>query len=659
MCGFAGFVDISVKGSRESYLSTVTKMSNCLVHRGPDDAGVWVDERTGVALGHRRLSIIDLSPGGRQPMQSHCNRYVIAFNGEIYNYRDIRVELEAMYGAIAWQGHSDTEVMLTAISRWGLEEALSRFNGMFAFSLWDREERVLHLVRDRLGEKPLYYGWSGNVFLFGSELKALRTHPSWRGEIDRNALTLLLRHNCIPAPISIYKDIFKLLPGTILNIEVEGKRSKVKGSTTPPKPYWSAREIAEHGIANTFTGTEKDAVYELDLILREAVRLRMVADVPLGAFLSGGIDSSTIVALMQAQSERPVKTFSIGFHESDYNEAQQAKAVAKHLGTDHTERYITTEDALSVVPLLPALYDEPFSDSSQIPTYLVSMMARQHVTVSLSGDGGDELFGGYNRHTWVPNIWRRFGSKPKLLRQITEKALTAISPQGWDTIFQTISSFLPASARHRMFGDRLHKLAGVLQASGPEDMYHILTSHWLNPEKLVKNATEPLTIITDRSKWPTLPDFTQLMLYLDMVSYLPNDILVKLDRASMGVSLESRVPFLDHRLIEFAWKVPLSMKIRNNQGKWLLRQVLYKYVPKELVERPKMGFGLPIGDWLRGPLRDWAESLLEEKRLGSEGFFNPQPIRQKWREHLSGRYNWQYHLWDVLMFQSWNAYWNK
>lgn len=657
MCGIAGFLDVSRLRGNSELQSIVRRMSDSLSHRGPDDSGIWVDDKAGIALGHRRLSILDLSPQGHQPMISQSGRYVITYNGEIYNYNEIRKELESLQNSelIKWRSHSDTEVMLAAIEEWGLEDAVKRFVGMFAFVLWDQKDRVLHLVRDRLGEKPLYYGWAGKVFVFGSELKAFRAHPLWQGEIERNSLTLLLRHNCIPAPHSIYKDVFKLLPGAILSISWAQAASK----NHTIKNYWSAREAAEQGMANAFAGTEQEAVYELDRMLREAVKLRMHADVPLGAFLSGGVDSSAIAALMQAQSERPVRTFSIGFHEADYNEAQNARAVAQHLRTDHTELYINTEDALAVIPMLPELYDEPFSDSSQIPTFLVSKMARQHVQVCLSGDGGDELFGGYNRYSWVPNIWQRVGSKPRLLRSVIGKGLTAVSPKAWDKIFQAAGSFLPAGTRQRMAGDKLHKLADILQAHGLEDMYYMLTSHWLNPEELVKNAHEPATILTDRSVWPKLPDFTKLMMYLDMVSYLPDDILVKLDRASMGVSLESRVPFLDHRLIEFAWKIPLSMNVSKGQGKWLLRQVLYKYVPRELVERPKMGFGVPIDSWLRGPLRAWAESLLGEKRLGSEGFFNPQPIRQKWHEHLSGRRNWQYHLWDVLMFQAWNAYWNK
>lgn len=655
MCGIAGFLDLSLQNSAGELSALALKMASTLQSRGPDDRDTWTDQTAGLAFGHCRLAIIDLSKEGRQPMKSACGRYVTALNGEIYNYREIRRELEGESRTSSWRGNSDTEVMLSAFSRWGLEGALSRFNGMFAFSLWDREDRTLHLVRDRLGEKPLYYGWAGKVFLFGSELKALAAHPLWQGEIEHDALTLLLRHNCIPAPYSIYKGIFKLLPGRILSLPLT--QAGAKNCTI--RTYWPAREVAEQGIANAFTGTEQEAVSELDRILRESVKLRMQADVPLGAFLSGGVDSSTIVALMQAQSERPVKTFTIGFHEADYNEAENARAVAAHLKTDHTELYLTEKDALSVIPELPELYDEPFSDSSQIPASLVSKMARQHVKVSLSGDGGDELFGGYNRYTWVPDIWQKIGSKPVFLRKGIGKGLTAVSPKRWDEIAQVISSFLPAATRQRLVGDRLHKLAGILQANSPEEMYYMLTSHWLNPKELVKNAEEPLTVITDRSTWPKLPDFSLSMMYLDMVSYLPDDILVKLDRASMGVSLEARAPFLDHRLAEFAWTIPLTLKIRKGQGKWLLRQLLYKYVPKELVERPKMGFGLPLGDWLRGPLREWAENLLSESRLRQEGYFNPAPIRQKWEEHLSGKLNWQYHLWDVLMFQAWKSYWKK
>ncbi len=641
MCGIVGLRDESGTDAR----AAVEAMTATLVHRGPDDFGVWVDAAAGVALGHRRLSILDLSSAGHQPMSSHCSRYVIAFNGEIYNHADIRKELEAADPAIHWRGHSDTETILTAVARWGVVPALKRMAGMFAFALWDRETRVLHLARDRLGEKPLYYGWMDRTLVFASELKALRAHPRWRGEIDRAALTLLLRHNYIPAPYSIYQGICKLMPGTILSVRADGSREEVY--------YWSARETAECDVAESFAGSEAKAVEVLEWLLSRSVGRQMVADVPLGAFLSGGVDSSTIVALMQAQSPRPVKTFTIGFNEADYNEAEHAMAIARHLGTDHTELYVTPQEAMDVIPRLPELFDEPFADSSQIPTFLVSRLAREHVKVSLSGDGGDELFGGYNRYFWGRSIWRKIGWMPKGLRGLIAGGLRMLPPQSWDVIFRHFAVVLPEKLRQRSPGDKLHKLAGILAVDSPEAMYLGLVSHWKAPAAVVLGASEPATVLTDHSRWANLEDFTQRMIFMDMVSYLPDDILVKVDRASMGVSLESRVPFLDHRVVEFSWQLPLSMKIRGGQGKWLLRQVLYKYVPKKLIERPKMGFGVPIDVWLRGPLREWAEDLLDEKRLRDEGYFDPMPIRGKWKEHLSGRCNWQHHLWGMLMFQAW------
>lgn len=646
MCGLAGFLDPSRRTGGEELRATVTRMAAALRHRGPDDGGAWVDAEAGIALGHRRLSIVDLSPLGHQPMQSACGRYVTAFNGEIYNHRALRRELEGL--GHAFRGHSDTEVMLAAFVEWGLEAALERFNGMFALALWDRKGRLLHLVRDRLGEKPLYYGWMGRTFLFGSELKALRAHPEFRGEVDRGALALYLRHNYIPTPYSIYRGIRKLPPGTRLTLN-----GADAGAAPTPIPYWSFREVSERGVAEPFTGSADEAAAHLDTLLRDAVKLRMEADVPLGAFLSGGIDSSTVVALMQAQGDRPVKTFTIGFHEAAYNEAEDAKAVARHLGTEHTELYVTPGEAMAVIPRLPALYDEPFADSSQIPTFLVSELARRHVTVSLSGDAGDELFGGYNRYFWGRSIWQRIGWMPRGMRGAAARALTVLPPEAWETVFRMTGPVLPGKIKQRSPGDKLHKLAEILAVNDPETMYLGLVSHWKDPASLAVGASEPPTVLTDRSQWADLPDFTQRMMYLDTVTYLPDDILVKVDRASMGVSLEGRIPFLDHRVVEFAWRLPLSMKVRDGQGKWLLRQVLYGYVPRGLIERPKMGFGVPIDAWLRGPLRDWAESLLAERRLRAEGFLHPRPIREKWAEHLSGRRNWQYHLWDVLMFQAW------
>ncbi|MBA2670643.1 MAG: asparagine synthase (glutamine-hydrolyzing), partial [Gemmatimonadetes bacterium] len=606
---------------------------------------IWEDEGEGVALSHRRLAVLDLSPSGHQPMISASGRYVIVFNGEIYNFRELRNELKGSYH---FDGTSDTEVMLAAIEAYGLVAAVRRFVGMFAFALWDRETKQLHLVRDRVGIKPLYYGVMGGTLVFGSELNALRAHPGFTGEIDRESLCLLLQHNCIPAPHSIFRGIRKLLPGTILSMR--SPEDLVRG--VGPVPYWSARDVAASGLQEPFAVSDEEAITALDKLLREAVGSRMVADVPLGAFLSGGVDSSLVVALMQAQSNRPVKTFSIGSPDQQYDEAQYASAVAAHIGTDHTELYVTPEDALAVIPMLPTIYDEPFADSSQIPTYLVSRLARQEVTVSLSGDGGDELFGGYNRHVWGSRVWNSIRRVPLPLRQAAGRFVEGTSPASWDRFYRVLEPVIPAGLRQQMFGYKVHKLAGIVSSESPEALYGRVSSHSLDPRSLVLDVPElhePMMPGDSERGW----DFTSQMMYRDLVTYLPDDILTKLDRASMAVSLEARVPLLDHRVIEFAWRVPMHQKIRNGQSKWLLREVLYRHVPRSLIERPKAGFGIPLDSWLRGPLRDWAESLLEPTRLRDEGYFDPAPIRAKWEQHLSGRSSWQYHLWDVLMFQAW------
>jgi asparagine synthase (glutamine-hydrolysing) len=621
-------------------------MANTLHHRGPDDGGSWADDKSGIAFGFRRLSIVDLSPAGHQPMDSHSERYVLVFNGEIYNAPVLREELRRR-NTITFRGHSDTEVMLACFDAWGIAPSVVRFNGMFAFAVWDRQERLLYLYRDRFGEKPLYYGWAGSTLLFGSELKALRAYPEFQPEIDRDALALLLRHNCIPAPYSIYKSVRKLPPATFLRI------SEKSGSDGDPEPYWSVASVVESGLSNPLLLNPQEIIEQLDSVLRDSVRMRMLADVPLGAFLSGGIDSSTVVALMQAQSSRPIRTFSIGLEESGYNEAADAKSVAAHLQTDHTEFYVTPAEALAVIPRLPSLYDEPFADSSQVPTFLVAQLARQYVTVGLSGDGGDEVFGGYNRYTWIRRIWKAIGWAPEAVRKAASAAIAAISPGGWDDVFNRFSPVLPRAFRQRMPGDRMHKMAGIMAASSPHTMYEMLCSHWLSPTRVVLDSHEPETKLNKSNHHSDAIDLTARMMCLDATTYLPDDILTKLDRASMAASLEARVPLLDPNLVEFAWRIPLSMKIRDGQGKWILRQLLYRYVPGKLVDRAKMGFGIPLDVWLRGALRNWAESLLDERRLKSEGFLDPAPIREKWTEHLSGRHNWQYHLWDILMFQAW------
>ncbi|MBX9252835.1 asparagine synthase (glutamine-hydrolyzing) [Desmonostoc muscorum CCALA 125] len=644
MCGIAGFWNISRQVNSEELSYIVQQMSDTLVHRGPDNGGSWVNAEVGIGLGHRRLAIVDLSPEGHQPMISANGRYVIVFNGEIYNFLELKRQLESL--GHHFRGRSDTEVMLASFSEWGLDGAIGRFNGMFAFALWDCQERILHLGRDRLGEKPIYYAWMGQTFLFASELKALKVHPTFHAEINRDALAAFLRNKYIPAPYSIYQGIYKLPPGTILTWNGIDAHPN-------PVPYWSAKKAAELGVIKPFTGSELEAVAQMEALLQDAVGLRMVADVPLGAFLSGGIDSSTVVALMQAQSRQPVKTFTIGFYEDSYNEAHYAKAVAQHLATDHTELYVTAKDALAVIPKLPTLYDEPFSDDSQIPTFLISQLAKQHVTVSLSGDGGDELFAGYKRYFWGHSIWQKIGWIPPTLRQAAAGMVSSLSPQTWNRSLASFNSLLPVKLQQPTLGDKLHWIAGILAVPDSLALYTRMMSDWKEPQALVVNSLKSLMTYSDRQQSPQLPDFIQHMMYLDTINYLPDDILVKVDRASMGVSLETRIPFLDHRVVELASRIPLSMKIRNGQGKWLLRQILYKYVPQKLIERPKMGFGIPIASWLRVPLRDWAEALLDQRRLQQEGFLNPQLIRQKWAEHLSSERDWQNDLWDVLMFQAW------
>jgi asparagine synthase (glutamine-hydrolysing) len=644
MCGLAGFFQTPSRNESE-LIAIARSMNDRIVHRGPDSRGEWADAASGIALGHRRLSILDLSPEGHQPMVSANGRYVIAFNGEVYNFAKLRAELEP-HGH-AWRGHSDTEIMLAAFCQWGVDEATKRFHGMFAFALWDRQDRVLHLGRDRCGEKPLYYGWMPDgTLLFGSELKTFAAHPSFTREINRDAIAGLLQLNYIADPHSIYRGVHKLPPGGLLSWN---------GGETHPEPrlYWDIKQVVARGASDPFTGSDQDAVNELEHLLKDAVGQQMVADVPLGAFLSGGVDSSTIVALMQAQSTRPVRTFTIGFHEKDYNEALYAKEVAQHLGTDHTELYVTPQDALNVIPKLPEMYDEPFSDYSQIPTYLVCKMAREHVTVALSGDAGDELFSGYERYFIGRNIWNKVSRVPGIGRSAIAAGLTALPPSAINALLTPFKALLPKRYQHVSVGDKLHKLAEVLRVADPVDMYQNLIGHWKNATDVVIGSRSPGTALTERADWPQVADFTHRMMQLDMQTYLPGDILTKVDRAAMAVSLEGRIPMLDPRVVEFAWRLPLSMKVKGGKGKWALRQVLYKHVPESMIDRPKMGFSVPIGTWLRGELRDWAEALLDESRLKREGYFQPALIRSRWSEHLSGTRNWQYYLWDVLMFQAW------
>lgn len=645
MCGLVGFWQSSGFDAHAARRLT-SDMADTLVHRGPDDQGVWTDDTAGVALGHRRLSIVDLSPAGHQPMLSESGRFVIAFNGEIYNHQEIRKSLEAAGRGSGWRGHSDTETLLAAIEFWGLKKAVGQCVGMFAFALWDRKDRSLSLVRDRVGEKPLYFGWQGSgataTLLFGSELKALKMHPAFNARIDRGALALFLRHNYIPCPYTIYEGFSKVVPGSIVVFQRQSRDPLVE-------TYWDTLEVAAAGARNPFKGSPQDAVSALEDIMSRSIAGQMVADVPLGAFLSGGIDSSSIVALMQRQSSQPVRTFTIGFHEKGYNEAEHAKAVAAHLGTRHTELYVTPDQAMAVIPKLPHLYDEPFSDSSQIPTHLVSQLARQDVTVALSGDAGDELFGGYTRYTFAARMWGKLSRIPCVARTAAARMMTSISPGAWDRIM----AILPDNELSRNAGDRIHKGADVMGSRSVAELYYKLVSHWNDPTSVVIGGREPPTALTLESGLLSGLNSVERMMALDAITYLPDDILVKVDRAAMGVSLETRVPLLDHRIIEFAWTLPIDLKLRDGKGKWVLRQVLERHLPAELFERKKMGFGIPIDSWLRGPLREWAEDLLSESRLRQDGLFETGQIRKKWEEHQSGRRNWQYHLWDLLMFQSW------
>lgn len=640
MCGIAGFID----RKSPDIESVCAAMTAALSHRGPDDYGYWFQRESGLAMGHRRLAVVDVSPAGHQPMGSASGRYQISFNGEIYNHAALRAELQRSGAATEWRGHSDTETLLAAIEAWGLERALERSVGMFALALWDCAGRRLSLARDRAGEKPLYYGRAGRAFLYGSELKALQAHPDFNAGIDRGCLALFLRHNYVPEPRSIFDGIQRVPAGTLLEVDESGHAGV-------PRPYWSLAACADLPSQRRFAGSDAEALETLERVLGEAVGLQMVADVPLGAFLSGGVDSSLIVALMQQRSMRRVRTFTIGFTDPQYDESPHARAVAQHLGTDHAELIVTPAEAMAVIPRLPTIYDEPFADSSQIPTLLVSQMARSQVTVSLSGDAGDELFGGYNRYTWAKRVAdaRRWLGP---LRGPAAGMIRSLSPETWSGLFGVGDALLPARWRQTRAGDKLHRVADLLGGT-PAQIYRALVSHWPDPGQLVVEGTEPESQLTQLMAAGSGRGFEESMMFWDFLTYLPGDILVKVDRAAMAVSLETRVPMLDHRVIEFAWSLPLALRVRAGKGKWLLKELLSRYVPRALTDRPKTGFGIPIDAWLREPLRDWAEALLDESRMRREGFLNPAPVRQKWLEHLSGRRNWAYWLWDVLMFQSW------
>jgi asparagine synthase (glutamine-hydrolysing) len=645
MCGLAGFVDRSA--TKEQSLALLRKMTDSIRYRGPDAEGAWFDEQLRVGFGHRRLSIVDLSEAGSQPMISASARYVITYNGEIYNHVAIREELVRAQPGIVFRGHSDTEVMLAAFETWGIERSLQKFNGMFAFALLDRAERRLHLARDRIGEKPLYYAQFGRTFVFASELKAMKQHSSWSASIDRASLASYLRYGYVTAPRSIYAGVHKLLPGGWLTVELSNSESV----PTSLRQYWSADEVVARGARERLAVSDAEAVTQLSELLHDAVGMRMVADVPLGAFLSGGIDSSTVVGIMQKLSPTPVKTFAIGFGEARFNEAESARAVAKHLGTEHTELYVTPREALDVIPQLPHMYDEPFADASQIPTYLVAKLARRHVTVSLSGDGGDELFCGYDRYQIAPNIWRGLERSPVWLRRATAAGIRAMPIGLWNGL----GALLPARLSAGRMGDRMLKLADRFSLESFASIYDSLLALWQKPEMALAGAGSSGRLVAPIEFEPMANQYEQMMA-LDLDMYLPDDILVKVDRASMAVSLEARVPLLDHRLIEFAWRLPLHMKRRDGIFKWLLRQVLYTLVPRELVDRPKQGFSVPIEHWLRGELREWATDLLNEQSLKRAGFLDPQTVPILLQEHLSGRRSWTSQLWTALMFQAWLAH---
>lgn len=636
MCGLAGFLHSHY--NIEYSTAIIAGMIEGIKHRGPDNASIWLNQEDSIVFGHCRLAITDLSASGQQPMHSANERYVIIYNGEIYNFRELKKQLQAKHYLFA--GNSDTEVILSLTMEYGIEEALKRMSGMFAFALWDKKEKLLHLARDRIGEKPLYYGLINGSFVFGSELKAICLYPGFQRKIDPKNLALFLQYGYIPAPYSIYEAIYKLTPGTFLSIS-----PATFPSLPSPKAYWSATQVLHDSLTSPLRLTDEEAIAQTDALLNELVKNCMISEVPIGAFLSGGIDSSLVAALMQANSGTAIKTFTIGFSEQGYNEASYAKTIANYLKTDHTEIYIDSSQSLEIIAKLPHIYDEPFADSSAIPTFLISHFSKQQVSVCLSGDGGDELFGGYNRYLLGKRLWRNIGWLPYPLRLGLQKCLFAMSPKAYQQLFKF--------TRLATTGHKLHQLATLLEAKTTEQFYHRLISQWPNANQLLRMAVSELPPTKVSLYQLDALDLIEQMMITDTLSYLPDNIMVKVDRAGMAVSLENRSPYLNHQLIEFLWKLPLNMKIRHRKSKWLLRQVLNKYIPAELFDRPKMGFSVPLAQWLRGPLREWAQSLLNKNRLEEQGFLRTEPILQKWQEHLSGKRNWQYQLWTVLMLQAW------
>ncbi|WP_339452331.1 asparagine synthase (glutamine-hydrolyzing) [Pseudomonas sp. JAI120] len=643
MCGFSGIL----QECNYYLVAVVTRMNDALTHRGHDDRGIWGDE----TLGHRRLAIVDLSDAGHQPMHSSCGRYVVVFSGEIYNHSELNQKLDSeRLSPLLWRGHSDTEVLLAGLAGRGLGKTLPALVGMFAFVLWGKQEHMLTFARDRMDEKPLYYGWQGNTLLFGSELKAIRASSPFVGEVDHNALTLLLRHNCIPARCCIYKGIAELEPVHYTELRLSNLSV---AKVAFPLAYWRLNDVMASGIADSFQGTPSEPTDLLESQLRSSVGQQVLADVPLGAFLGGGVDSGTVVALMQAKSAQPIRTFTIGFDEGACDDAVHAKAVSRHMGTQQTELYLGPEDALAVIPRLPNMYCEPFSGSSKIPTFLVSHLVSQQLKVVLGGDGGDELFDGYNRYLSAKDVWSKLQQLPPLARQVSARLLRSLLPPARDSLFRIVKSLLPKRFYINTSGEKVYKLASFLTIADGHEFYLPLNSHSSGPASLVIGGEEPKTIFTDSPSWPKTDSFELWMMAMDAQTYLSDDIMVKLDRAAMAASVEGSVPLLDHRIVELACRMPLGLKVRNGQGKWLLREVLYRYVPKEFIERPKQCFGIPLGARLLGSFREWAESLLSEMRLRHEGYFRPEPIRHMWQEHLQGRGSWQSRLWTILMFQVW------
>ena len=652
MCGIAGFVS---KNYSYQYESVLRRMGDAIRHRGPDAQGIYAFSKLNVGLVHQRLSILDLSPTGAQPMTSPDERYVICFNGEIYNYIEIKSELLKLNHK--FRGESDTEVLLHAIEEWGLEATLKKCHGMFAFALLDKKDQTLSLARDRFGEKPLYYGWHKDHFIFASELKSFFSLDDWTGPLCRDSLSLFLKYNCIPSPWSIFKNIFKLPPGTFFTLKLsQDDRPSKPTHHSPldsPQKYFDLLNDIQTSKSSYQVRSDNELISNLDSLLHKVIQRQLRSDVPVGAFLSGGIDSTTVVAIARANTRHRIKTFSIGFSEDEFNEAPYAAKIAQLLDTDHTELNVTTADAINFIPELPYFYDEPFADSSQIPTYLVAKLARQQVTVSLSGDGGDELFGGYNRYNLGYNIWNKISQMPQLASSIIGGTIRTLSPEQWNRFSKFVLPFLPASIRHGQLGEKLYRVENLLEQKDFLKFYKGLVSH-VKMSSPLRQETSDLKINIDllnkiSSRW----DVREQMMYLDLISYLPDDILTKVDRATMGVSLEGRIPFLDHELALFAWSLPLDKKIRHGSSKWILKQVLYKYVPESYFQRPKAGFAIPLASWLRAELKPWAEELLSPNSLNKHQLFNDKLVREQWAEHQSQAHNYQYNLWNYLMLQSW------